>query len=705
MKELRHESYNRALHKLSHQWVRYFLYTFVSCSFIVAIFTFAWLKVLYVPEYKAGEISRISLTAPMDFSLSWSAHKFYKRTAHISEAFGKVYHLTLSPGSLLSKEGNADENTDYWFKKAADFLLSTNFVDSSTQKCLKDLCIYPPLLGKEKKTLEININSNKGNVIAQCFCHLKIFLIQENCPQPCFDAIMDILKIANFEVAVDKEMSGCVKGELLGKRCIEKITKGTPILEKYQRIDDRDAKILKQLRAQLLSVHTLFSCRSLWGAIFVVLLILLWGYGALKALCPEMLKSPQRFMLYIAILTLSLLWCRGTEIFCAYWVSYLSYPPILPFTAVLLGYFLGLPIAGFSCTFLALLYTLGSDLWNNSWFLSINLLCSWRILVSLHRVSRLSSVFWACMKLGGVAMGSLLMFRIFTNTISREALYADGIESFVYSLITAISVVALIPVFEASFGASTNFSLLTYLSPENALLKRLFKEAPGTYQHSVLVGSLAEAAAQAIGADSLYCLVAAHYHDIGKLINPGFFSENQKILQQSGHSLSPLECAKMIMRHIPEGVNLARQAGLPESFIQVIEEHHGTSVIRSAYYSHMVENPSTGSFDEELFRYSGNKPSSKETTIIMIADSFEAASRSLKNASLPDLQRLIDQIIQGKLQDGQFSCSPVTLDELALISKSMVQTLYGALHSRMKYPEISYQISMDSCPKPSIGGT
>ncbi|WP_100934052.1 HD family phosphohydrolase [Candidatus Chlamydia corallus] len=701
MKEPRRESYNRALHKLSHHWIRYFLYTFVSCSFIVAIFTFAWLKVLYVPEYKEGEVSRISLVAPIDFSLSWSVDKFYKRTAQIPETFGKVYRLILSPHSLLFSQAlKADSGIGYWFEKASEFLFSTYFIDSSTQKCLEDLSISPPLLERGKKILEVNINSNMGNVIAQCFGHLEFFLTQENCPQHCFDQVMDVLKGASFEMAIHKEMSACVKGELLGTRCIEKINKGKPVLEKYQRIQASDAKLLKQLRAELLPAHRLFSYRSLWGAIFVVFLVLLWGYRALKALCPEMLKSPERFMLYIAIITLSLLWCRATEIFCAYWVSSLSYPPILPFTAVLLGYFLGLPIAGFSCTFLALLYTLGSDLWNNSWFLSINLLCSWRILVSLHRVSRLSSVFWACMKLGGMAMGSLLMFRIFTNTISKEALYADGIESFVCSLITSISVVALIPVFEASFGASTNFSLLTYLSPDNSLLSRLFKEAPGTYQHSILVGSLAEAAAQAIGADSLYCLVAAHYHDIGKLINPRFFIENQKILKQSSHCLSPLECAKMIMRHIPEGVNLARQAGLPESFIRVIEEHHGTSVIRSAYYSHMLENPSTGTFDEELFRYSGNKPSTKETTIIMIADSFEAASRSLKNASLTNLQGLIDQIIHGKLQDGQFSCSPVTLDELALISKSMVQTLYGALHSRMKYPEISYKPSTDPFPKP-----
>ncbi|SPN73220.1 uncharacterized domain HDIG,7TM receptor with intracellular HD hydrolase [Chlamydia serpentis] len=704
MKQLRHESYTHTLHKLSHHWMRYFLYIFVSFAFIFAVFTFAWLKVLYIPQYKEGDISRVSLIAPIDFSLSWSVDKFYKHNAEVPEAFGKVYHFRHSSTMLLNQEFKIEDDMKYWLEKASEFLLSTNFVDSSTDRCLKDLSICSPLLEDAKKILEINIGSNIDSVLPKCFTYVKSFLNQESCPLPCLDWVMRILTASKFEMVIDKEMSGYLKGELLGTHCIEKITKGTPILEKYQKVQNRDVKILKQLRIQLLSSRILFSCRSLWGAIFVVCLTLFWGYGALKALSPEILESLHRFMLYIAILTLSLLWCRATEIFCVNWFPYLSSPLILPFTAVLLGYFLGLPIAGFSCMFLALLYTLGSDLWNNNWFLSINLLCSWRILATLNRKSHLSSVFWACMKLGGIVMGSLFLFRIFTNTISKEALYLDGIESFIYSLVTTISVVAVIPVFEAAFGASTNFSLLTYLSPDHPLLNRLFKEAPGTYQHSVLVGSLAEAAAQAISADSLFCLVAAHYHDIGKLINPGFFTENQIILKQSRNSLSPLECAKMIMRHIPEGVNLVRQAGLPESFVRVIEEHHGTSVIRSAYYSHMIENPGTAAFDEELFRYSGKKPSTKETTIIMIADSFEAASRSLKNTSLSDLRRLIDQIIHGKMQDGQFSCSPVTLDELALISESMIKTLYGALHSRMKYPEISYKSSTDSFTQQLIEG-
>ncbi|MWY01749.1 HD domain-containing protein, partial [Francisella tularensis] len=134
--------------------------------------------------------------------------------------------------------------------------------------------------------------------------------------------------------------------------------------------------------------------------------------------------------------------------------------------------------------------------------------------------------------------------------------------------------------------------------------------------------------------------------------------------------------AKMIMRHISEGVELARKAGLPDSFIRIIEEHHGTSVILSTYYRHLQNNPNTGASDEELFRYPGRKPSSKESTIIMIADSFEAAARSLEGTSMIALRELVDKIVSAKMHDGQFADSPITLDELTTICETMVKTLY-----------------------------
>ncbi|WP_348663891.1 HDIG domain-containing metalloprotein [Chlamydia vaughanii] len=669
-------------------WFRYLLYFGITGIFGLTLFSFVYLKVLHIPIYNEGDIAQTSLNTPIDFSISWNVHAFYSQT-EVPGVFGKVYKIS---ENIVCEEPKEDE-TRRWLKKTQDFLTTTGFIDNSTQTCLQDLHLRPSALKDRDRLLSIHVSSDPKEFIHQCVAHIEDFLRSENCPESCREEILGGLKETNFDIAVDKEKSGYIKGDLLGTRRIEHFSKGSSVIQQYQKISPRDVKVLRHLRNQLVSSTTLFSCRSIPLVLLIVCVIVIWGYRSLVTFCPELLVSPKRFMLYIAIFSLSLIGVKITEILCALgpqsWEMYLSYPLVLPFTAILLGHLVGIPLAGASCTFLAVLYTLESGMWNNSWFLAINLLISWRILFTLNRVTRLTSIFWCCMKLLWVSTTVLTGFRIFFGMASLMDFRADFISSFVYSLITALGVGALVPVFESSFGACTHNHLLAYLDSDYPLLKRLFEEAPGTYQHSVLVGILAESAANAIHADGLFCRVVAQYHDIGKLINPGFFLENHQMLGTLKNDLSPIESAKMIMRHIPEGVELSRKAGLPDSFIRIIEEHHGTSVIFSLYHRHLQNNPNTGSLDEELFRYPGRKPSSKESTIIMIADSFEAAARSLEGTSMTALRNLVDKIVSGKMNDGQFSNSPITLDELTTICEVMVKTLYSALHSRAKYPEMS----------------
>lgn len=670
-------------------WSRYLLCFGITGIFGLTLFSFIYLRVLHVPVYKEGDFAQVSLNSPIDFSISWNVHAFYSKRAAIPEVFGKVYRIC----ETTCFEDPEEEETRRWLKKTQDFLGSVGFIDSSTETCLRDLRLRPSALEERDRLLGIQVSADSREVIHQCVEHVDNFLKSENCPESCRLLIINNLKDKPLDIAVDKEKSGYVKGDLLGTRRIEYFRKGSPIIRQYQRISARDAKILRYLRQQLVSSTTLFSYRGALGVLLLVAIILIWGYRLLVTFCPELLKSPKRYTLYIAIFSLSLIGAKITETLCALgpqsWEVYLSYPLILPFTAILLGHLVGIPLAGVSCTLLGMLYTLESDIWNNSWFLVMNLLSSWRILFTLNRVTRLSSLFWCCMKLWWVSTAILTGLRLFFDVASITAFRADCLGSFVYSLMTALGVGALIPVFESSFGACTHNHLLAYLDSDYPLLKRLFEEAPGTYQHSVLVGILAESAANAIHADGLFCRVVAQYHDIGKLINPGFFLENHQMLGTSVSHLSPIESAKMIMRHIPEGVELARKAGLPDSFIRIIEEHHGTSVILSTYYRHLQNNPNTGASDEELFRYPGRKPSSKESTIIMIADSFEAAARSLEGTSMIALRELVDKIVSAKMHDGQFADSPITLDELTTICETMVKTLYSALHSRAKYPEMA----------------
>jgi putative nucleotidyltransferase with HDIG domain len=235
----------------------------------------------------------------------------------------------------------------------------------------------------------------------------------------------------------------------------------------------------------------------------------------------------------------------------------------------------------------------------------------------------------------------------------------------------------------------TDVSLIEYMDPNNDLLRRLTIEAPGTYQHSVVVGNLAEAAAVAIGANGLFCRVATLYHDVGKIETSQYFTENQLGEVNIHQLLTPGESAQAIMAHVIEGVALAREAGLPEPIIDIIKEHHGTSLVYYFYHKQLEKMGGDKSkVNEREFRYAGPKPRSKESGIIMIADSFEAASRSLDKINEETLTVLIDRIVGEKIDDGQFNQCFLTFQDLSNVKRVLIKTLLAAGHSRIKYPSM-----------------
>jgi putative nucleotidyltransferase with HDIG domain len=254
-------------------------------------------------------------------------------------------------------------------------------------------------------------------------------------------------------------------------------------------------------------------------------------------------------------------------------------------------------------------------------------------------------------------------------------------------LLTAILVVGLLPLLESAFRIITNVNLMEYMDPNNELLRRLAIEAPGTYQHSVVVGNLTESAAAAIGANALFCRVATMYHDIGKVVTPQYFTENQYVGMNIHQLLTPYESAQVILAHVAEGVAMANKAGLPQQFIDIIKEHHGTTL---AYYFYCKQLELVGGdkklVDDRDFRYQGPTPRSKEAAIIMIADSLEAASRSLNKMDEGSLRELATRLIKEKYDDGQFDSCPLTLEELAIIKDVLIKTLVAYGHTRIKYP-------------------
>lgn len=296
----------------------------------------------------------------------------------------------------------------------------------------------------------------------------------------------------------------------------------------------------------------------------------------------------------------------------------------------------------------------------------------------------------------GIALGlmnviTILALNLFNDRISstEETLFilAMGLVS---GLLSSFVVSFVLPVLESMFKIVTDIKLLELSNHEHPLLRSLFLNAPGTFQHSIVVGYLAEAAATEIGANPLFCRVACLYHDIGKVYKSHYFVENTDDLGRKHDTLSPHMSALIIANHVKEGIELGRKFRLPESIIEIIPQHHGTKMIRYFYEkARSAQKPGDVPVKEDEFRYPGPKPQTREAGIIMIADGVEATVRSLDEPSVSRIKGAIKGIIDSTFLDGQLDECDLTLKDLTKISDAFLRILLTMKHERIKYPEPS----------------
>lgn len=281
--------------------------------------------------------------------------------------------------------------------------------------------------------------------------------------------------------------------------------------------------------------------------------------------------------------------------------------------------------------------------------------------------------------------------------ISQQIVCSIGVGFF-----TGITVVGLLSTFEQIFKITTSITLLELTDFNHPILRKMQLEAPGTYHHSLMVANLSENAAAVIGSNPLLCRVCCLFHDIGKLVKPEYFSENQRGFNPHEEK-NPSMSALVIKAHVKEGVEIAKQEKLPKVIIDVIQQHHGSSLIKYFYHQAQKKRHSeasngsnqpqdaqnTQSIHQSTYRYDGPKPRFKESAIIFFADAVEAASRSLKKISQPSIEEMIDSIFESRIKDGQLDECPLTFKELDSIKISFTRTLLNMLHSRVEYPKDS----------------
>ncbi|KRU36836.1 HD family phosphohydrolase [Clostridium sporogenes] len=266
--------------------------------------------------------------------------------------------------------------------------------------------------------------------------------------------------------------------------------------------------------------------------------------------------------------------------------------------------------------------------------------------------------------------------------VSKKALF-----TLIGGVLSAILTIGLLPLFENLFGIVTTIKLLELSNPNNPLLKKLLLEAPGTYHHSILVGNLAEVAAEVVNGNPVLARVSAYYHDIGKTKRPYFFKENQIGKENPHDKISPNLSTLIITSHVKDGLELAKEYKIPKVIQDIIQQHHGTSLVKYFYITMKNNSERPEDVNEEDFRYQGPIPKSKEAAIIMLADGVEAAVRSINDPTKGKIEEMVNKIIKARLDEGQLDDCDLTLKEIGLIRDAFLKVLISIYHQRIEYPE------------------
>ena len=304
---------------------------------------------------------------------------------------------------------------------------------------------------------------------------------------------------------------------------------------------------------------------------------------------------------------------------------------------------------------------------------------------TLKKISQRNDILYSTVYVAAAVAVVILSSGILLYNNIKQILL-DVILAVFGAFISGILAMGLLPFLESSFSLVTNMKLLELSNPNNPLLKRLLMEAPGTYHHSVMVANLAEVAAEEVGANPMLVRVGAYYHDVGKIKRPFFFGENQLGGTNPHDKISPTLSTTIIISHVKDGLELAKEYDIPKVVSDMIVQHHGTTLVKYFYYTLKNSSENPDEIREEDFRYPGPKPQSKEAAIIMMADSVEAAVRSIQEPTLEKIEDMVNNIVKDKMNSNQLNECDLTFRELEVIKACFLRVLKGIYHHRIEYP-------------------
>lgn len=463
------------------------------------------------------------------------------------------------------------------------------------------------------------------------------------------------------------------------------ISKGEKIISAYQKVDSQTAQKLLSLQLALQEISSV-SRRSGWRYILTLmsrLLALGFFLGILTFYLirfrPEIFRNDHSLLLLATIILLNVL--SGWLV-----LSRPDFPPyMLPAALgpILTSLMFDIPLGAVMAVTSSLLFGVVTEL---SLPITVVALASGSVASFVvkglrSRFQFILTSFIAITVASGLAIAAVEYLKLSTFQQIKQSLIMAPASAFLSVVLTLL----LLPVLEAIFNTTTDYSLLEMADPDQQLLKRMSIEAPGTFQHSLLVGNLAEVAAEAIEANSLQARIMGYYHDIGKLAKPDYFIENQTGTINRHDSLAPKMSFLVVASHVKEGLELAKKHHLPQLLKDAIGQHHGTTL--SKYFYHKAHLSSEGNVLESDYRYPGPKPQSKEIGLVMLADVVEASVRSLKDKNPKRIRRMVRATIADKANELELDESNLTLHDLHLAGEAFLPILLALFHPRIEYPD------------------
>ncbi len=525
------------------------------------------------------------------------------------------------------------------------------------------------------------------------FAHM-ISIILENEPEDLLTLVTEYFEKFKYPLSIDYQAQVKLR-KIVEKSIPQKYTRiraGELLIGQGDRVSARHVAMVQAMKNEISLSRKLFETLTIIGSLLLSFIFVFLSYLYLKIDQPKILKSAQKLSLIVCVVVITLLIAKLAEFVLlkstSNFIEAIQYPIIVPVAALLLSVLLNVRIALFVAAFLSIIFGVTLAV-KPAPFLIINLVTSLIVIIYAKSLSKRTQVFTVCSKCWLGVIPLLFAFNFIEGRIWTAATLSNIVSDLAFMVIIAIIVVGLLPILEAIFNVMTDITLMEYMDPNNELLRRLTIEIPGTYQHALVLGNLAESAAQNIGANGLLCRVAALFHDIGKLSNANYYTENQQVGGVNIHQLlTPIESAQVIISHVKDGEMLAKKYRFPQSFIDVIKEHHGTTLVYYFYCKELeLKGGDKSKVEESLFRYPGPKPKSKESAILMIADGIEAASRSLQEISERSITEMVDKIVKDRADDGQFDESCLTFEELGKVKRNIIKTLLITQHIRIKYPD------------------